>query len=139
MDGSLRVKQILEKSGHHIRLEKHALHANKIFYTDKGIYFLKNDTRPWFRPLNVSFGGPAVAVNAKEYDRYIKPENMQFVYFYGQEDSIYIAPNFVNEADFTHQNDGDPVYAYSLSKVKVFNGSEPEPSRSCPSSLEPFL
>ena len=109
----------LARNGYNPTVKYRDNYGGVVIHTNDKDLFLKNDTRPWYIPINVSFQGPAVAVNANSFRRFIQPFRLDFLYSWGEIGKIYHVDGnvFSKDAELTEQNDGDEVYAYPLNKT----------------------
>jgi hypothetical protein len=116
IDGTQYALMVLKSRGYEI-ISARNIESNRIISTSTDNFFLKNDSRPWFAPIDVKFKGPGMAVNAGQFEKYIRPLGLAWLYHYGEFKQLYhvSSKNFLN-AEQTFQNNGERVYVYPLNK-----------------------
>ena len=123
LDRTSKAIQVLESRGYNIVSVRSAgTRGNKLIHTTTGdttdYFFLKNDTRPWFKPNDVSFKGIGLAVNEDEFIPYIRPNLANFLYSWGEKESFYYVPGeqFIHSDKTIQPSDNRHVRVYPLSK-----------------------
>lgn len=123
IDRTDKAIKILNSSGVSVITKTIDNFGGALLNTDQGHYFVKNDTRPWFYPPNVSFKGWGIAVSATSFRKYIQPHDAHFIYSYGNEEKMYFVEGykFARDAETVVQTDGTEAYVYPFFKAQRFD------------------